>query len=67
MMSCLRYQLMKRIIRLLWMWRMKMKLERTGDGRWWLKDTVACGDTDFWLKLIEEDSDEDDEFPLPGA
>lgn len=44
-----------------------MRLERTGDGRWYLKDTLIQGDTDEWLKMIMEGSDEDDEFPLPGA
>lgn len=44
-----------------------MKLERTGDGYWYLKDTDVCGDTDVWLKMIEEASDADVDFPLPGA
>lgn len=44
-----------------------MILERTGDGRWYLKGTNVSGDTDVWLKMVEEASDEDDEFPLPGA
>lgn len=44
-----------------------MNLERTGDGRWYLKDTAVSGNTDVWLKMIMEDSDEDDDFPLPGA
>lgn len=44
-----------------------MILERAGDGRWYLKNTTVGGDTDVWLKMIREASDEDDEFPLPGA
>lgn len=44
-----------------------MILERTGDGRWYLKDTTVGGDTDAWLKMIREASNEDDEFPLPCA
>ena len=44
-----------------------MNLERVGDGRWYLKGTDISGDVDVWLKMIEEASDVDDEFPLPGA
>ena len=44
-----------------------MILERTGDARWYLKDTNVSGNTEKWLRMIEEASDEDDEFPLPGA
>lgn len=44
-----------------------MNLERAGNGRWYLKDTDISGDTDMWLKMIAEASDEDDEFSLPCA
>jgi hypothetical protein len=45
-----------------------MILERTGDGHWYLKDTNVYGDTDVWLRMIEEaDSDADDEAALSGA
>lgn len=44
-----------------------MILERTGDGRWYLKDTSVSGDISVWLKMVEEAADADDEFPLPGA
>lgn len=44
-----------------------MNLERVGDGRWYLKDTDISGDTDVWLKMIEEASDADDETALPSA
>lgn len=44
-----------------------MNLERAGDGRWYLKDTDISGDTDVWLKMIEEASDVDDETALPSA
>lgn len=44
-----------------------MILERTGDARWYLKDTDVFGDTDVWLKLIEEASGEYDESFCQGA
>ena len=44
-----------------------MILERTGDARWYLKDTDVPGDTDVWLRLIVEASGECDEGFLPGA
>ena len=44
-----------------------MVLERQGDSRWYLKDTSISGDTSVWLKMIEVASDDDVEFPLPGA
>jgi len=44
-----------------------MILERTGDGRWYVKDTNLCARADEWLTVIRGEVDEDDEFPLPGA
>ena len=46
---------------------MKMNLERTGDGRWYVKDTNFGATADEWLTVIRGEVDEDDEFPLPGA
>lgn len=44
-----------------------MIFERTGDGRWYLKNTTVDVDADKWLKMILEASDEDVDFPLPCA
>lgn len=46
-----------------------MNLERTGDGRWYVKDTNFGALADEWLTVIrgEGDGGEDDEFPLPCA
>lgn len=46
-----------------------MILERTGDGRWYAKDTNLGATADEWLTVIrrEVDDDEDVDSPLPCA
>ena len=44
-----------------------VNLERTGDGRWYVKNTNFGAMADEWLAVIRGEVDEDDEFPLPGA
>ena len=46
---------------------MMVNLERTGDGRWYVKYTNFGASADEWLTVIRGEVDEDDEFPLPGA
>lgn len=61
---------MRRIRRLLLIWlemMMMVNLERTGDGRWYVKNTNFGAMADEWLAVIRGEVDEDDEFPLPGA
>lgn len=44
-----------------------MILERTGDGRWYVKYTNFGAMPDEWLTVIRGEDDDDDDFPLPGA
>lgn len=44
-----------------------MILERTGDARWYVKNTNFWATTDEWITVIRGEGDEDVDFPLPGA
>ncbi len=43
---------MKRIRKLLWTWRLRMILERTGDSRWYMKHAGLCGSVDDWWVVL---------------